>query len=192
MKLRTLRNINDNKWKDIAQAINDTALTVLGKKPKHRFHVNDEITRLSKQQQEMRLKIENTINNTAKNSLRNDRNEIMKTIHRKMKELDEQKLENCLKKIENSKNDSSRMFWMIKEIQRQKPKIPLLIKTQTGGFTINEKKQADIIAVHFKKQFSKNTQVLNKIHSQPTAMNQPFTAEEIKSAIRSLQNHRSA
>ena len=54
----------------------------------------------------MRLKIENVTNNTTKNSLRRDRNEIMKTIHRKMKKLDEQKLENCLKEIENSKNDS--------------------------------------------------------------------------------------
>ena len=109
-----------------------------------------------------------------------------------MKELDEQKLENRLKEIENSKNDSSRMFRVIKEIQHQKPKIPLLIKTETGGFTINEKEQAEIITAHFKKQFSKNTQVLNKIHSQSTAMNQPFTAEEIKSAIRSLRNNRSA
>ena len=116
----------------------------------------------------------------------------MKTIHRKMRELNEQKLENRLKETESSKNDSSRMFRVIKEIQRQKPKIPLLIKTETGGFTINEKEQAEIIAAHFKKQFSKNTQVLNKIHSQSTAMNQPFTAEEIKSAIRSLRNNRSA
>ena len=29
MKLRSLPNIGDNKWKDIAQAINDTALTVV-------------------------------------------------------------------------------------------------------------------------------------------------------------------
>ena len=101
-------------------------------------------------------------------------------------------MENRLKEIENSKNDSSRMFRVINEIQRQKPKMPLLIKTKTGGFTINEKEQAEIIAAHFKKQFSKNTQVLNKIHSQPTAMNQPFTAEEIKSTIRSLRNNRSA
>ena len=140
----------------------------------------------------MRLKIENVTDNTTNNSLRKYGNEIMKTIHRKMKELDEQKLENCLKEIENSKNDSSRMFRVIKEIQRRKPKIPLLIKSQTAGFTINEKNQTDIIAVHFKKQFSKNTQVLNKIHSQSTAMNHLFTAEEIKSAIRSLQNGRSA
>ena len=134
----------------------------------------------------MRLKIENVTDNTTKNSLRKDRNEIMKKIHQKMKELDKQKLENCLKEIENSKNDSMRIFRVIKEIQRQKPKIPLLIKTETRGFTINEKEQANIIAAHFKKQFSKNTQVLNKIHSQPTAMNQPFTAEEIKIAIKSL------
>ena len=124
VKLRGLPNISDNKWKDITQAINDIALTVLGKKPKHRFHVYDEITRLSKQQQEMRLKIESVTDNTAKNSLRKDRNKIMKTIHRKMKELNEQKLENRLKEIENSKNDSSRMFRVIKEIQRQKQKIP--------------------------------------------------------------------
>ena len=114
VKLRSLPNISDNKWKDIAQAINDTALTVLGKKPKHRFHVNDEITQLSKQQQEMRLKIENVTDNTTKNSLRKD-----------------------------SKNDSSRMFRVIKEQQRQKPKIPLLIKTETRGFTISEKEQVE-------------------------------------------------
>ena len=101
-------------------------------------------------------------------------------------------MKNRLNEIENSKNDSSRMFRVIKEIQRQKPNIPLLIKTETGGFTINKKEQPEIIATHFKKQFSKNAQVLIKIHTQPTAMKQPFTAEEIKSAIRSLRNNRSA
>ena len=107
-----------------------------------------------------------------------------------MKELDKQKVENCLKEIENSKNDSSRIFRVIKEIQRQKPKILLLIKTETQGFTINEKEQAEIIAVQC--IFSKSTQGLNKIHSQPTAINQPFTTEEIKSAIRSMPNNRGA
>ena len=98
-----------------------------------------------------------------------------------MKQLDKKKVENRLKEIENSNNDSSRMFRVIKEIHRQKPKIPLLIKTEAGGFFINKKEQTKITAAHFKKQFSKNTQVLNKIHAQPTAMNQSFTAEEIKS-----------
>ena len=137
VKLRSLPNISNNKWKDIAQAINDTVLTVLGKKPIHHFH--DKIARLSKQQQEMRLKIENVTDNNTKNSLRRDCSEIIKTIHRQMKGLDEQKLENRLKEIENSKNDSSRMFRVIQKVQSQKPKIPLLIETETGGFTINEK-----------------------------------------------------
>ena len=48
VKLRSLPNFSDNKRKEIAQAKNDIALTVLGKKPKHRFHVNDEIAQLSK------------------------------------------------------------------------------------------------------------------------------------------------
>ena len=105
----------------------------------------------------MRLKIKNVTDNTTKNSLQKGQNEIMKTIHQKMKELDKQKLENRLKETENSKNDSSRMFRVIKEIQRQKPKITLLIKIETGGFTIRE--QAEIIAAHFKKQVSKKIQV---------------------------------
>ena len=98
----------------------------------------------------MRLKIDNVTDNTTKNSLQKDRNEIMKTIHRKMKEIDKKKLENHLKEFENSENDSSTMFRVIKEIQRRKPKMALLIKTETGGFTINEKEQAEIIAAHFK------------------------------------------
>ena len=101
----------------------------------------------------MRLKIENVTNNTTKNSLRRDRNEIIKTIDRNMKKLDEQKLENRFKQIENSNNIFSRMFRVIKEIQCQKPKILLLIKTNTGGFTINKKEQAEIIAEYFQKTF---------------------------------------
>ena len=33
VKLRSLPNISENKWKDVAQAMHDTALTVLVKKP---------------------------------------------------------------------------------------------------------------------------------------------------------------
>ena len=39
-----------------------------------------------------------------------------------MKESDKQKVKKCLKKIENSKDDSSRMFRMIEEIQLKKTK----------------------------------------------------------------------
>ena len=63
----------------------------------------------------MRLKIENVTDDITKNSLQKDRNEIMKTIHQKMKGLDKQKLENHLKEIEKIKNDSSRMSRVIKK-----------------------------------------------------------------------------
>ena len=64
----------------------------------------------------------------------------MKTIHRKMRELNEQKLENRLKETESSKNDSSRIFRVIKEIQRQKPKIPLVINIETRGLPSTTRK----------------------------------------------------
>ena len=55
VKLWSLPNISDNKWKGMAQATNNTVVTVVRKKLKYRFHVNDKISRLSKQQLEMRL-----------------------------------------------------------------------------------------------------------------------------------------
>ena len=48
VKLRSLPKISNSKWKGIAQVINDTEITVLEKKPKYPFHVNNEIARLSK------------------------------------------------------------------------------------------------------------------------------------------------
>ena len=126
----------------------------------------------------MRLKIENVTNNTTKSSLRRDRNEIIKTIDRNMKKLDEQKLENRFKEIENSDNNFSRMFRVIKEIQCQKPKILLLIKTNTQeDLLLTRKNRLKLLQSTFKKQFSTNTQVLNKIHSQPTAIDHLFTAK---------------
>ena len=60
-------------------------------------------------------------------------------------------MEYRLKEIGNKKNDSLKMFWVIKEIQSQKAKILLLIKAKTKGFTINEKEQANIITAYVQK-----------------------------------------
>ena len=70
----------------------------------------------------MRLKIENVTDNTTKNSIGKDGNEMVKTIHQKMKGLDEQILENRPKEIKNSKNDSSRIFQVIKKFDVKKQK----------------------------------------------------------------------
>ena len=190
-----LRNIpdsnNDIKWKQIAEVMNETALSVLGKKPKHRYNVSEEIAQLSEKQKSIRLNIENCLDENRRQRLRRERNEIMREIHQKMKKHEEKRIESKLRDIESSKNDSSRMFRAIKEIQRNKPKPSLLIKTVNGGYTINEKEQSEIIATYFKNQFYKNTPPSNT-NVEPVQMLQPFTATEVEKAIKKLRNNRSA
>ena len=155
MKLRSLPNINDSKWKYIAQAIQYTALTVLGKKPKHRFHINEEISQLFKQQQEMRLKIENVTDNTTKNSIGKDGNEMVKTIHQKMKGLDEQILENRPKEIKNSKNDSSRIFQVIKKFDVKKQKYRSGLKPRQEDLPSTKNNKLKLLQHPLKNSFVK-------------------------------------
>ena len=57
--------------------------------------------------------------------------------------------------MENTKNDSTHMFQAIKQLNRLKPKSPLLIQDDKG-LTENEVEQTKIIASFFKEQFFEN------------------------------------
>ena len=82
------------------------------------------------------------------------------------------------------------MFSVIKELYREKPKTPLLVKTGTGTLTANAAEQCKLIAAHFKEQFFKNVEPIQA--SNPQAMRKPFTRDEISQAIKKLRNNRSS
>ena len=82
------------------------------------------------------------------------------------------------------------MFSVIKEISRDKPKVPLLIKTKEGTLTANPLEQSKLIAAHFKELFFKDTEQINTF--RPQAMKTPFTKDEIKGAVKRLRNNRSS
>ena len=98
------------------------------------------------------------------------------------------KIERKLHNIENTPDDSRRMFQAIKTIKNIKPIKPLLIQSQ-AGLTANQEEQCKIIAEHFKIQFHKNAENLPPIH--PEKMRTPFTKIEITNAIRRLKNNKS-
>ena len=79
------------------------------------------------------------------------------------------------------------MFKAIKDLNKIKPKTPVLIKNE-NRYTANEQEQTKLIASYFEKQFHKNQLLLPNI--PPTAMKIPFTSEEIETAIKQLQNNK--
>ena len=81
------------------------------------------------------------------------------------------------------------MFKAIKDLNKMKPKTPLLIKTE-NGYTANEQDQTKLIAKYFEKQFYKNWSPLPNI--PPKEMKIPFNNKEIQIAINQLQNNKSA
>ena len=72
-----------------------------------------------------------------------------------------------LLEIERTKNDSTHMFHAIKQMQHLKPKAPLLINTNEGALTANEKEQTELISQHFKQQFFKNQEIIPTIPPTP-------------------------
>ena len=59
----------------------------------------------------------------------------MNKIHKLVKKEESDKIEKQLEEIENTKNDSTRMFQAIKQLNRLKPKSPLLIQDDKGSTT---------------------------------------------------------
>ena len=182
---------NQEKWDQIVNTLKETAKDTLGTiKRTHREVSDPEIKVLSEKQKNLKLQISNETNNHLREGLKLKRNQIITKIHDILKKETTEKIDQQLKQIEQTKDDSTRMFSAIKQIQKFKPKKKLLIKTKEGSLTANEQHQAKLIAEHFKSQFNKEG--IEQIRVPPKAMRNPFTADEIRKAVKKLKNGKSA
>ena len=122
--------------------------------------------------------------------LRQTRNNKLHQIHDLLLAEESERVDKKIELIEREKDDSRKMFSVIKELYREKPKTPLLVKTGNGTLTANAAEQCKLIAAHFKEQFFKNVEPIQA--SNPQAMRKPFTRDEISQAIKKLRNNRSS
>ena len=180
---------NQQRWTNIVEATTNAAINTLGLKPKHLHNTNPEIKELSEKQKNLKLKLDNTIDNTTKDTIKESRNHILNQIYHLVREQEANIIAQQLLEIERTKNDSTRMFHAIKQMQRLKPKAPLLVYTNEGDLTANEKEQTELISQHFKQQFYKNQEIIPTI--PPTPISELFTKEEIKNTIKYLKNNKS-
>ena len=159
------------------------------KKKTKSLHHNEQIKELSDKQKEIKLQIHNHPNHQNNDELKRKRNRILTEIHNLIQQQQNERVKKQLTDIESKKDDSTRMFVAIKEIQRIKPKQKLLINTKDGKLTASDDEQTKIIAEHFKSQFYKQGKTTTSI--TPTPMRQPFTGTEIHKAVTRLRNNKS-
>ena len=92
----------------------------------------------------------------------------------------ERKIITIVAEIENTKDDSYKMFKAVRGLNQIKQKQPLLIETE-NGVTSNQKEQVRIVTIFF-KEFFNNPEMPRLLNIPPSKMNKPFTTEEIKLA----------
>ena len=176
------------KWNMIVDANKEAATEVLGEKKRRRDDYA-EVARLSEEQRKIHHKINSTKCAIERKELKKKRNNKMKEIHRELGKQKEKKIEREIEEIERSKDDSNRMYKAMKNIQRMKPKAPLVVD-HDGGITTDPETQVGIISEFFEKMFfSMGAEEIENI--PPEKMTIPFTEEEVKKAIASLKNNRS-
>ena len=120
---------------------------------------------------------------------RNERNKIMKKIHKEIEKEETENLDQEIERLEKIHDNSNRMYEAANFLRRLKPKEKLIIQSKEGK-TSNPKDCAEILTEHFQGVFyNKNYKPIPEI--QPTEMKTPFTEEEIQRVIMSMKNNKS-
>ena len=119
--------------------------------------------------------------NAAKNQeIRKQKCQELRTIKKEMKkcikENEENQLDEQLKKVECTKNDSNRYYRVMREMQYKKPN-PLQIKDENNMMAGSEERKAELITSYFKKMFAPDGNVSTVKEYPPTKMDIPFSGE---------------
>lgn len=118
---------------------------------------NEQVDKLSAEQKEIRLKHNATKNMELRQKLQKSRNDKLKELRLVVRQIKEEKLLEDISEIENSKDDSSRMYKAVRQLNRSKPKSKILVETD-DGVTANESEASEIITKFFENVYNSNNQ----------------------------------
>ena len=181
------------KWTSITTACTEASIEVLGYQerniPSKPIH-HHEVQALSKEQKLLRERFNSATNAEQRNALRIQRNQKMREIKAKIRELENARLLADIDEIEACKDDSNRMYKAIRKSIRNKPKQDIAIETE-NGITVNEEESILIVSDWFERAFNADNQNMFP-DVTPTEMKIPFSTNEVRRAIKSLKNNKSA
>ena len=145
----------ENKWEKLKDKIKWVAEAHSGYKKKVSNHqISDpDLERMSKEQKDIRLQIENYKDSEKNKQLRKSRNEILKEMNQKVRDAREKRAEDLVGEVENAK-DHTRMFKAAKALRMKHQKIQLVHDDQEQCVSQPQEVQK-ILEQHFMKHFNK-------------------------------------
>ena len=124
------------------------------KKKVNNHQISDpDLERMSKEQKEIRLQIENCKDPEKNKQLRKSRKEILKEMNQKVRDAREKRAEDLVGEVENAK-DHTRMFKAAKALHMKHQKIQFVHDDQERCVSQPQEVQK-IIEQHFMKHFNK-------------------------------------
>ena len=171
------------KWDTVVSKCKEIGKSVLGIFKPNRGNKDKRLADLSNKKKKIRSDIES---GGAKHSLTNELRETRKEIRSRLRQVEEEKMNEKLERLEKTKDDSSRYFLMMRELHKTKKK-PLQIKDKDKLLVTGEQEQAELITKYFENLLAPDKDEQVKRYP-PTKMETPFTAEEVTKACSGMQN----
>ncbi|GFR64043.1 endonuclease-reverse transcriptase [Elysia marginata] len=153
---------------------------------KHANRFSPEIEKLSKQQKEIRLSINNTNNDETNKKLKAERNKLLHQIKVKSLENANNRIDNLVEEIQNCNSGSAQMYQDVKAIFR-KPTRPITVKNKEGALVENDNEKARILKDYFSEKYN-GTRI--EPFTKKGELNNPITPEEVRKALASLSNNK--
>ena len=170
-KVKQLREKNENNLENINNAIKETAKEKLGHHDKSKKIVIDtSVEKMLKEQQQIRIKIENCSDPNKITELKYKRKKILKELTKKVKEVKNKELEEILIEVGEVKDDA-KMFKAAKKLKQKQYENPF-VHNKDGKSVTNKQEMYNIIEEHFKNHFQKNNiEEFEKHQGQPKPLN---------------------
>ena len=142
---------------------------------------------LSKEQKEKRLQIVNSKDEDKIKVLKSERQVILRSMRRRMKEVKEQEIETTIREVETTKDDAT-MFKAVRELKKKDSKINY-IHDSKGRCIKKPQEKYQIIEKHFKDHFQKpNINKIERFRGPPRRLNKEVDQHEIKQAVKMANN----
>ena len=149
------------------------------------------IQKMSEEQRNLRLKINNTQNEDSRKKLKTARNKILHNIAKHVLELRNTELDNKAEEI-NQAQDSARMFKALKELEHKQYENPK-VYDEHQKFLMNPNDILDAITRHFQnKFFAEEKEIITAFPGEPKPVRKPISISEVTAALKKLNNNRAA
>ena len=137
------------------------------------------------------------VNSTTDMPMRKQKQKVLKdvkkAVKKRLREVENQRINNKMIKIEEMKNDSSRYFaaLVLKEVQRERKQENLVVEDKNNKIAATEEEQVKIVSEYFREMLAPEGNESNILEFPPLKMVTPFTADKITKAAKKLKNGKS-